>query len=125
MAEEKSPKIETLGRPKEVSLFKKIKEKIESLFNDSNLTFLGKTFVCGIFGFTFMCGLMMIVSILQGIANYIIGIFGKEVKLSLGMFWGLSATVLILLGVFILVTAIAEISNKSCNDSSILSKDEE
>lgn len=110
---------------KEKSFFQKIKEKIDNIFSETNLTFLGKIYVLGIICFGIEAGLMMAVSFIQGIFNFIIKICGKEAILKFPEFWTLSTCTLIPIGIMIVIITIVELVGLSdgCSDSILINED--
>lgn len=109
-------------KPKEKSLFEKIKEKFKEYFEDTNLTFLGKLFVTAIFVSLADAGLMILASIIRGCVDFIVALFGKNVHLEFPGF-GVTALILIGLAIFIFITGIVEAVNTYSGEDSILQKE--
>jgi len=109
-------------KPKEKSLFEKIKDKFKEYFEDTNLTFLGKLFVTAIFVSLADTGLMILASIIRGCVDFIVALFGKDVHLEFPGF-GVTAIILIGLAIFIAITGIVEAVNIYSGEDSILQKE--
>jgi len=123
MPQKTPPEIQTLGRPKEKSFIQKIKDKINKMFDSDNLTFLGKIFCLLNIILLFDNILMIIFSVLQGIANYVLKILNLESNFGFPYIWGVMIAILAVGLLFDLIIIVIEAVQKYAMDPSILEKE--
>lgn len=122
MPQKTPPEIQTLGRPKEKSFIQKIKDKINKMFSESELTFLGKIFCLLNIILLFNVISMAIFSVLQGIANYVLKILNLESNFDFPFIWGVMIATLVVGLILDIILICMEAFEQSSGDS-VLSKE--
>lgn len=107
-----------MEKPKKKSIFGKLKEKVDSIFANSQLTFLGKIFIITVFTIVSTIACMIPVEIIEQIFKL------ANLSVRFGFIKGMLLAVFIVSFLVALILIVAEVVNKADDEYSILEVDD-